>query len=206
MQVRYNFLSSHLRLEGVWCQNFKQLTALAVPNLSRTSSNNETELSLCRFPTCQLQERRQAELMGRGSNSVRALLEAPKPSITLTTRTRSLCPCLLASGVQDDRQACVHLPLVSLRRAERSAIPPWVSSSAARASVPPSLKKTDARLLICFYERERTAWQIFWSVSQLQPKPGTTHTSDDPRLELITKAELKLCTLQNVQEKSLTCS
>lgn len=199
MQVRYNFLSSHLRPEGVWCQNFKQLTALTVPDLSKTSSNNETELSLCRFPTCQLQEKRQAELMGRGSNRLRALLEAPKPSITLTTRARSLCPCLLGSGARDDRQARVHLPFISLRRAGRSAIPQWVSSLRhGQASVPPSLKKTDARLLICFYERERTAWQIFWSVSQLQPKPGTTHTSDDPRLELIMKAELNLYTLQTV--------
>lgn len=37
-------------------------------------------------------------------------------------------------------------------------------------------------------------------MSQLQSSPGVTHTSGDPRLELITKAKLNQYNLQNVKE------
>lgn len=140
--------------------------------------------------------------MGKGladckSFAVRVKAPAQAPLHTKPWVARSHHPCL-TSGTWDGWQARVHLPLIILRLAERSAMPLWVGFSAVWASVLSSLRKTDASLLICFQKRGRIAWQRFWSVSQLQSSPAAPHTSDDPRLELITKAELNQCNLQNV--------
>lgn len=183
MQVRYNFLSSHLRLDAAWCQNFKQLAALAIPNLSKTFSNNKTQLSLWRY--FHLQERRQMDLKGREFNSPRALLEDPKHllGITLTTRkTRSYHPCLVPPGAWDDWQALAINHPMPWRKVSCTAVSQLLHSMGICATSP---KKTDARLLISFYKRKGTAWQIFSSVSQLQPKPAATCSSDDPRLSWI---------------------
>lgn len=183
MQVRYNFLSSHLWLEAAWCQNFKQLAALTMPNLSKTFSNNETQFSLWRF--FHLQERRQMDLKRRESNSPRALLEDPKHLLGIalkTTETSSYHPCLVTPGAWNDWQALAINHPMPWRKVSCTAVSQLLCSMGICATSP---KKTDASLLISFYKRKGTAWQIFSSVSQLQPKPGATRASDDPRLSWI---------------------
>lgn len=135
-----------------------------MPNLSKTFSNNETQLSLWRY--YHLQERRQMDLKGRGSNSPRAPLEDLKHllGITLTTReTRSYHPCLVTPGVWEDWQALAINHPMPCRKVSCTAVSQFLRSMGICATSP---KKTDASLLIGFYKRRGTAWQIFSSVSQ----------------------------------------
>lgn len=140
------------------------------------------------------------DLKGRGSNSPRAPLEDLKHllGITLTTReTRSYHPCLVTPGVWEDWQALAINHPMPCRKVSCTAVSQLLRSMGICATSP---KKTDASLLIGFYKRRGTAWQIFSSVSQWQPQPGATCASDDPRLSWISTS------FKTHRRQSLTCT
>lgn len=122
-----------------------------MPNLSKTSSDDETELSLCRFfhlPTAEdTGSSRDKGLADCKSFAVR--LTAPaQPCFTLkarVARSHHIPVCWhQGQGMTGRHTPPFHQPSHALQKGQ---LYHWVSSSAVRASVPSLPKKTDASLL-----------------------------------------------------------
>lgn len=114
-----------------------------MPSLSRTCSDNEAELSLCRSSPPGRSEGTQSS-RGKALADWRALPQDPKHQPKARSSQKPPKPPALPAHVRDMAQGQAQ----ALPWGHKGQL--WGSSSALWASLPSSPQKTDARLLICF--------------------------------------------------------